>query len=160
MVAAAVVTRVLAGETAAAARGVFFAGIALVVIGLVVSARTGRFGSSPGFPLSALEPQQRRQMIREVQGRRPADPAHSDVARSFAHRQSRPSPGLPFLFGGLVLMGVAGLFGRPSGLRIAGVTAALAFFVALLVLGALQADRARRFLAEHPAPPDVTEGER
>ena len=151
--AAAVATRVLAGGTAAA-RAVFVAGIALGVVGLVVSAWSRGFGNPLGSPLSALDPQQRRQVLRDVQGRRPADPAHLDVARSFAHRRSRPSPGLPFLFGGLVLMGIAGLFGQPSGPRIAGVTAGLAFFLALLVLGALQAGRARRFLAEHGGADD------
>jgi hypothetical protein len=76
-------------------------------------------------------------------------PAHLDVARSFAPRQSRPSPGLPFLFGGLVLMGQ--LLSGPTGWRLWLFLVAVACWVVAVPLIVRQHRRTRRFLAEHPA---------
>lgn len=147
-----------------AARVIFGAGLLVglvgVLVGLVGGATSGSLGRSSDSSMSALAGPQRRLLLREVHGRAPADPAHLDLARALAFRVSLPKPALPFSFGGLVFLLAAGWLGHSSGVRIAILAAASVFFLGLLVLGAVQGHRARRFLAEHPAPPDVSGGER
>lgn len=147
-----------------AARVIFGAGLLIglvgVLIGLVGVATSGSLGRSSDPSMSTLAGPQRRLLLREVQGRTPADPAHLDLARSLALRISFPKPALPFSFGGLVLLLGAGWLGHPSEVRIAVLSVATVFFLGLLVLGTLQARRARRFLAEHPAPTDGSGDER
>lgn len=131
----------------------------LIIVGLVVSARSS-VERSGDYPLSALERHQRRLLLREVQGRAAADPTHLDLTRHLAHRQSLPTPSVPFAFGWLVLTIMAALLGRSSRVRIAVLAVAAAFFLGLLIFGAVQGRRARRFLVEHPASPDATGDER
>ena len=123
----------------------------LIIVGLVVSARTGNVERGGDSPLSALDRHQRRLLLREVQGRAPADPAHLDLARHLAYRQSMPRPALPYSFAGLVLLLARAWLVHPPGSLMAVLAVVTAFFLILLVVGTVQARRARRFLAEHPA---------
>jgi hypothetical protein len=155
LLVAALAARFAAADDARAraltSRAFFLAVPILLVVGLVVSARSGRVERRFESPLSALARHQRRLLLREVQGRAPADPAHLDLARYLAHRLSVPRPAMPISFAGLVLLLARGWFQHPTGPWAALASLATAFFLILAVVGAVQARRARRFLAEHPA---------
>jgi len=155
LVAAALVARFATADDAHAraliGRAFFLAVPVLIVVGLAVTGRSGRLERGFDSPLSALARHQRRLLLREVQGRAPADPAHLHLARYLAHRQCFPRPALPYSFAGLALLLARGWFAHPIGAWTALLIVPTAFFLALGILGAVQARRARRFLAENPA---------
>lgn len=126
-------------------------GLLVTVVGAVRGWRAGVWRALRTSPLRALTRAQQRAVLREVEGREPADPAHLPLARHLAGQLHRQRRLLPFWLG-LCLSQSGRLVAATGAVEafLAG-TSLLAFLVLTAVLWQ-QSGRAARFLDRHPAP--------
>jgi protein-S-isoprenylcysteine O-methyltransferase Ste14 len=124
---------------------------ALAVIGLgmfwLLRAFRGRWTS----PLSALTRRQNRELVAMVWGTRPAEPAKVGLARHVAEVMLLRRPLVALLSGG-GLVWVALILLDPSWWRLVLLVLLIALYARALLILRRNEQRARRFLAEHPAP--------
>ncbi|WNV76886.1 hypothetical protein [Geodermatophilus sp. DSM 44513] len=126
------------------------AGLVLLGLALVRQLRAARARRTGWHsPLLALTGHQRRQLLAQVRGRVPADPARLPLARVMA-AQLRDQRAVPWLLAGQTLLWVGQAVLGPTWPRVA---LAASFVVGWLVVGLLirrDARRADAFLAAHP----------
>lgn len=127
---------------------VMLAGFVIAVPSTVRFLRDVRMRDQWRTPLLALDLGQRRELVRQVNGQSPADPAHLPLARHLAEslvRQTLP----PRMLLGLLVLVVGQLIGSPSWWSVVGLLGVgLAWASSLRTAG-----RARAFLAAHPEQP-------
>lgn len=131
-------------------------GLALLIAGLVKRVRSGAFSSDWSAPIIVLTRRQRRHLLRQVDGKTPADPDQLPLARDAAWRLTRQEGMLRLVLSGVALTQVGQLIVLAR-LRFALLLGAvlLAFAVLAVVLHR-RATRAGLFLHNHP-PRDTAE---
>jgi hypothetical protein len=128
------------------------AGVVLEVVGLVVVFRGGRWRRAWRAPTMVLTRRQRRQLLGQVRGRAPADPARLPLARDLAGRlvdQLR----LVVVFTGIAVLQVGQAIITPETWRVLTSSGLVLLYAYGGVLTGREARRARRFLERHPAQP-------
>jgi hypothetical protein len=141
------------GGSTALALVLYGLGLGLEVTGLVVLVRSGGLRTNLTSPTSVLSRHQRRSLLRQVNGRQPADPASLPLARDLARRLSAQFRALPLVFSGLAFTGAGRLAGHPTAVQIGIESVSIVLLTAAAGFGVRQSRQAHRFLAEHPAPP-------
>jgi hypothetical protein len=129
------------------------AGLVLQVFGVVMLWRTNRRLRAWSSPLSALTRSQRKELLAQVRGRRPVQPARAPLARLLAEQLANQRTVMTANLG-LGILFVGQWIADPTLWRMAIAVA----FGATLVVGwpfvQREASRARRFLEEHPPATD------
>lgn len=128
------------------------AGLALDVAGLVLLWRTRRGRSWRRTPTLVLTTRQRRQLLAQVRGRRPADPDRLPLARDLAARLSATYRGLVVLWIGLPVIWIGNAITTPDTWRLVYAAVIVVLMGLAAGFGARDARRAREFLARYPDP--------
>ena len=127
------------------------AGVVLLAVGLVRMWRAGAWRGSWSAPSLVLTRVQRKHLLDQVRGRRPADPARIRLARDVAGRLLRLR-GIDWVFAGVVVTQVGTAVGDPSAFRWLYVAAFCLGFAVLLGLLRRQRAQAQAFLDRNPVP--------
>lgn len=125
-------------------------GLAVEVWGLLRYRRSRLSVSNRTSPLLALRRREARQVLRQVQGRRPLEPGHVAVARNVAQRLVRQHQ-LQYLYLGLVAILLGNAVQSTSVSRLGLAVALILLYVGLYAWLSRLVRRATQFLAEHPA---------
>ena len=124
-------------------------GLVVEIAGLVLLIRSGRWGQAWRSPTAVLSRRQLRDLLAQVRGRRPVDPARLPLARDLAERLA-DQRGSAVILVGVVLINVGGALLTPSTFRIWLTVGVLVLFAVATPFAVRNVRRMRRFLAEHP----------
>jgi len=126
-------------------------GLVLTLAGAVLTWRSTRVPNGWGNPLFALRGAERRELLAQIGGRRPVDPARLPLARDLATRVIGQRWMVLILAG--QSLNVLGLWlAAPTTPKAVLAVAALPLLAGGWTYAEWAARRARRFLAAHPAP--------
>jgi protein-S-isoprenylcysteine O-methyltransferase Ste14 len=123
-------------------------GLLLIGFGIWQMVRAGSFGNRWHAPASVLTWAERRELRREVLGRRPLDPAHLLVARDLAQRMTRTN-GMLAMYSGFLLGQVGQNLSSPHPWRLALLAVVTLLFSIAGLLTRRDVGRARAFLDQH-----------
>jgi hypothetical protein len=126
-------------------------GAAAAGVGLVKLFRANGAGTRWNSPQAMLSRRQRRDLLRQVRGQAPVDPAHLLLTVHTARLLARQRPVL-LLALGLVLLQAAGAVDSGKPWRVGLASGGAVAMAACAVLVERDVRRARRFLAQHHAP--------
>ena len=129
-------------------------GLLGLLVGGVVAWRSGLWGHLWRWPTRGLSRAQQRLLNRQVQGKVPTGPRQLPLARALAHRLALQDR-LGIMWAGLGVQQVGQLVRAESGGDLVLPSLVLALLLAAVVAVTVQARRARRFLAAHPARDDA-----
>lgn len=126
-------------------------GLVLTALSLVLIIRRGRWGQAYRSPSAVLAVRQRRYVMAQIRGRRPADPQRLGLTRDLAQRlEEQMRLTLP-IFIGVALINFGNVLQARDAFHYVFVASWVAFLLLVLVLWGRQRRKARRFLEEHPA---------
>ena len=129
------------------------AGLLGVIVGGVVAWRAGLWRGLSQWPTVGLTRGQQRLLVRQAQGKVPADAERLPLARALARRLVLQGRLRPF-FVGMGVQQLGQLVRSDGGWSVAFPVVSLLCLFAASVALTVQSRRAGRFLAVHPAPDD------
>jgi hypothetical protein len=127
-------------------------GLLLMAIGLFWQIRAVRRARGYGSPIYVLTRPQRKELLAQVRGRAPAQPARVPLARHLAELLQAQQVSLVPQAG--LLVNFVGLWiATPSTWRLVLIGVCVPLVLVAVVLFRRETQRAQRFLDAHPAPP-------